>query len=116
MNNPIKFVDQFENNSHVDPERDLPNIRLMHFNNGQTIKLERKDPFGFIHVVWNKGAVPDELSGTWTTFDYARRAVEVYINNQTNKSIVESKVEKAPPYKYKQGYQGPPPASPTVIA
>ena len=104
----IKFVDQFDSNvGHSDPSRDMPNIREMHFSSGQTIKLERKDPFGFITVVWNKGAPPDALSGTFTTFDYAQKAVELYVNNETNKSVVEQKVEKAPPYKYKPGVPVP---------
>ena len=103
----LKFVDQFVENGHVDPTRDMPNVRLLNFSNGQTIRLERKNPYGFISVVWNKGPTPEKLSGIYTTFDYATKAVEIYVNNEmaSGVKVVDEPVALAPSLQYKKAYR-----------
>lgn len=67
------MLHDFENNS----TKDLANVRV--FETGTfKAKLTRTDPYGFIHVSYDKGVVPRELSGQYTTFIDAERACAAY--------------------------------------
>ena len=103
----MKFIDQFNDEGFSDPERDIPNIRLVHLDNGRTLKLERKDPWGFVHIKWDFGTPPEELRGTYTTFDLASKALMLYVNNNLFDKEVSEPVEKAPKLKYKKAYRDP---------
>lgn len=85
----MQFVDQTNVTSDNDPERDVPNQRLIHTRFGFTIKLERRDPYGFVHVVWPKGPVPEIISGAYSDFTLAKQAVNNYIESNTFNKIVE---------------------------
>ncbi len=49
---------------------------------GSTFRLERKDPHGFWYVKPNRGQLPKELSGAFTSVDQATRVVEHYANSK----------------------------------
>lgn len=103
----MKFIDQYDNEAHQDPERDTPNRRMVYLGNGREIKLERRDPYGFVHIVWDSGKTPEVLSGTYTDFDQARRALTIYINNETREEIYDEPTQKVEPVKYKKAYRDP---------
>ena len=75
----------------ADEDRDVPNQRVIHTKYGYDVKLERRDPYGFVHVVWPGGNTPELISGAYSNFDLARQAVNNYINTNTFNKIVEEK-------------------------
>jgi hypothetical protein len=103
----LKFVDQFNDEGFSDPERDIPNVREVHLNNGRTFKMERKDPYGFVSIKWDFGNPPETLRGMYTSFDAASKALMLFINNNLLDTVVPDKVEKAPPLPYKKKYRDP---------
>jgi len=100
----MRFVDEVQDQTSTDPEKDVPNLRLIHTKYGFDIKLERKDPYGFVFVGWPKGSPPSELGGAYSDFDKARLAVANYLANNTfNKAVDEPvQIEKAV---YKKRYR-----------
>lgn len=97
----MRFVD--DNSMILDDKptaKDIPNVRLIHTKFGETIRLERRDPHGFVYIVWYKGATPDVISGSFTDFVKARQALEIYLNSETFNKIVDTPVDK-PVFKYK---------------
>lgn len=103
----MKFVDQFSDAEFEDPERDIPNLRIVYTKSGRKLKLERKDPFGFVFIGWDAGNPPAELQGAYTDFDMARKALELYISNETFEKISEEPTEKVAPLKYKKKFRDP---------
>lgn len=103
----MRFVDQYDPEAFIDPERDIPNKRIVYLGNGRKIKLERRDPFGFVFIAWDAGSPPAELSGSYTDFDQARKALEIYINNNTFEEVSEEPTEKVAPLKYKKKFRNP---------
>jgi hypothetical protein len=103
----MKFVDQTDDIQFQDPERDIPNLRIVHLQNGRKLKLERRDPFGFVYIAWDKGHPPSHLQGSYTDFDQARRALENYLSNNTFETISEEPTEKVAPLKYKKKFRDP---------
>jgi hypothetical protein len=90
----MQFVDD---TTIKDAPLDIPNERLIHTRYGFDIKLERRDPYGFVYVVWNKGPTPEKISGAFSDWDKARQAVTLYLNNNTFNYVTEEPVviEKA---------------------
>lgn len=74
-------------------EEPKANERYVHTKYGFSIKLERRDPYGFIYVVWNKGAVPESLSGAYQTYDIAKQAVTNYLDASGFNKVVDEKPE-----------------------
>lgn len=101
----MRFVDQYDESGFLDPERDIPNRRVIFLGNGREIKLERRDPYGFVHIVWDAGRVPEALSGTYTDFDQARKALELYVSNNTFEKVSDEPTKKVEPVKYKKAYR-----------
>lgn len=101
----LRFVDSFDDSDTTDPSRDLPNIREVHLDNGRTFKMKRINPYGFVVFEWDRGPVPHELSGQYTSFDNARKALTLWINNNLFAKVSETPVEKAPPIQYKKAYR-----------
>ncbi len=101
----MKFVDQYDDKGFTDPSRDQPNKRSIHLDDGRTINLERRDPYGFVHVVWYNGVPPKELQGVYTAFDTATKAVTIWINNNLFAKESPVAVEKVPPIQYKKAYR-----------
>lgn len=101
----MKFVDQPEDASFQDPERDIPNLRIVYLENGRKLRLERKDPFGFVFIGWDHGSAPSELQGAYTDFDQARTALLSYLSNNTFETVSDVPTEKVAPLKYKKKFR-----------
>ena len=77
--------------------------REIHLSDGTSVKVESRDPYGHWYAKWNKGAVPKELDGCWTSAEQAVLAVKAFIGNQKyNTKVVDTPVQKAPPLEYKK--------------
>jgi hypothetical protein len=61
--------------------KDMPNLRIREVGNNK-IRMERKDPYGFVYLSYERGPLPEELKGSYTSFDEANKAVDVYIRNK----------------------------------
>lgn len=103
----MRFVDQYDPEAFIDPERDIPNKRIVYLGNGRKIKLERRDPYGFVFIAWDAGNPPAELQGSYTDFDQARKALEIYISNNTFEEVSDEPTEKVAPLKYKKKFRNP---------
>jgi hypothetical protein len=64
-----------------DPVRDLPTTRPTGLAENDYV-LKQTDPYGFWKVSREKGQVPEELSGSWTTPEKAKLAVTTYLLKQ----------------------------------
>ena len=90
----MRFVDErYDDAPETDPERDVPNVRYVHTKHGFSVKLERRDPYGFVYVTWNKGPTPEKLSGAYSDYDRAREAVTSYFCKETINKVVDEPVE-----------------------
>ena len=49
--------------------------------NGQVFKIYCIDPYGFWHIKPTKGETPLKLSGSYTSFNQAERALDGYMNS-----------------------------------
>ncbi len=56
------------------------------------LHVRRTDPYGFWNCRYEKGDVPEELKGSFTSFDEAKRAVENYLqkNKKELKELITS--------------------------
>lgn len=52
------------------------------------LHVRRTDPYGFWHCSYERGPVPEDLRGSYTSFDEAKRAVESYLS-KTRKEVKE---------------------------
>lgn len=68
----------------VDVKRDLPPRREVPTDTGNKYIIERRDPFGLWFVHMEKGQVPEQLKGAFTSVELARKAVDLY-TSQTKK-------------------------------
>lgn len=59
---------------------DAENLRVIE-TNGAKIFLHRTDPFGFWIVQFEKGQLPESLTGSYTSATIAAEAVEKYLND-----------------------------------
>lgn len=91
----MQFVDAVVEDL-TDYVRDVPNKRFLHTKHGYDIVLERRDPYGFVYVVWHKGPTPEALSGAYQTFPLAKQDVINYMNNETFNKIVDEPVTIEP--------------------
>lgn len=79
-------TDDVELNTSEDTEDDEGNAiigkRVVLTDTKLKFELQSLDPTGFIKIKVNKGQVPEELSGMYTTPFGAQRAIEAYLNKQ----------------------------------
>lgn len=61
--------------------KDIPNRREIAIGNNKLI-LERKDPYGFIDVHFERGQIPKILEGSFTSFDEAYLAIKKYFQEK----------------------------------
>jgi hypothetical protein len=61
--------------------KDIPNVRLYPVGNN-VLRATRTDPYGFVSVSYERGQVPEELKGSYTSFEEARKAIVKYIDNR----------------------------------
>lgn len=65
--------------SEIDPLRDIPNRREIPIK-GNKIIMERRDPFGFWSIWFDKGRTPDALGNSVYTSDWeAERAINAFL-------------------------------------
>lgn len=62
--------------------------RIYDLEGGNKLHCERKNPYGFISIHQDKGAVPPQLSGDYTSYDEADKAIRVYLNEK-QKAVLE---------------------------
>lgn len=67
-------------------DKDLSRHRIVELDNGNSIHLERRDPYGFIHCWLASGTFPEKspLNGVFTSWDRAFTAVDGYITERNN--------------------------------
>lgn len=53
------------------------------------IITERKDPFGFWEIHFEKGRMPESLGGQYTSYDMAERDINIYLRDKDR--VVKSK-------------------------
>ncbi len=73
----------FEN---TDPNRDEPRKKYVELENNRLI-MEREDPYGFIKIHFERGQVPEKLQGTYTTWEAARLAIKVYLQEKGREEV-----------------------------
>lgn len=70
-------------------------VRTIDLGNNK-IFIKQTDPFGLIEISFERGQVPDELSGHFTGFDYARRVVDQYLSRKKKgREVVDVELEAA---------------------
>lgn len=70
--------DIFDQNS----DKDLAAVRTFQLDNNKVI-VTKEDPYGFWSIKFEKGRIPSELSGQFTSFDIAEKAVLHYLKNKS---------------------------------
>lgn len=68
-------------------DKDLANDRKFVLDKN-VLHVRRTDPYGFWHCAYEKGGLPEELQGNFTSFSEARQAVEGYLQ-KTKKELKE---------------------------
>jgi hypothetical protein len=85
----MRFVDDgMQDASFEEPKM---NERLVHTKFGFDVRLERRDPYGFVYICWNHGNTPNAIAGSYTDFDKARQAVVTYLDTTGFNKVVEEK-------------------------
>lgn len=92
----MQFVDSPAANAYPQINQDEANVRIVHTRFGFDVRLERRDPYGFVYIAWNKGPTPALISGAYSDFDKARGALNSYLNSDTFNYIVEEPVVVEP--------------------
>jgi hypothetical protein len=71
----------------VDPKRDLSNNREVLLDNGNSYHVVKPElsQYGFWTIHMDKGQVPDELKGNFTSPKEARLAITNYLNRKSRK-------------------------------
>ena len=62
-------------------DKDLGKIRTIELENNK-INLKCEDPHGFWTVHFERGQMPEDLKGWYTTFDLAEKAVMAYLQRK----------------------------------
>lgn len=68
-------------------DKDLSNDRKFVLGKN-VLHVRKQDPYGFWKCSYEKGPVPQDLSGHFTSFDEAKKAIEKYLTSQ-NKEVKE---------------------------
>lgn len=71
-----------------DSPKDLGRHRTLALENGNKVHFKCSDPFGFWTINMDKGKIPESLSGNYTTFDHAEKAMRAYLNSK-GKEVAE---------------------------
>lgn len=75
------------------------NKRVISLKSGNKVICTRSDPYGFWGISFERGAVPAELKGSYTTFSNALKAIDLWIQ-KNNKEVGEP--DPIPELKYKK--------------
>lgn len=74
-------------------DKDLSNERVFSVGKNK-LRVKKADPYGFWSCSYEKGVTPEELSGNYTSFEEARKAIENYFtkNGKEFTEVVTDKV------------------------
>jgi hypothetical protein len=64
------------------PDKDMPRVRNTGMNLENDFVIKQGGPYGFWTVSREKGQVPDELSGLYTTPEYAKTAIKTHLEKK----------------------------------
>ena len=83
-------------------EQTEENVREVKLKTGNKIILKREDPFGFWYFHYERGPVPKQLAGAFTTVSLAERALTFFIESTAfevgeKEEIPELKTKKVGP-------------------
>lgn len=70
--------------------KDSGRHRTLEVEGGNKIHFKCSDPYGFWAVNWDKGAMPDELQGNYTSFEEAEKAVRAYLQAKKKTAALET--------------------------
>lgn len=71
----------FDDHNDFNKFRDLGANRVIELDNNK-LHVQRKDPYGFWEIHFDKGQIPDDLKGRYTSFDEAKKAIDVYLREK----------------------------------
>lgn len=61
---------------------DLSNVRSFPYGTNNAIRAERRDPYGFWHCSLERGPIAKELSGVYTSFEEAQKAIKTFLERK----------------------------------
>lgn len=64
--------------NYVDVDRDLARRRVLELDNNKII-IEKKDPYGFWYVHFERGQMPASLGGSYTSYSVAEAEIMTYL-------------------------------------
>jgi hypothetical protein len=67
----------------LSPDKDFPKQRSIELSNGNKINVTQTGPYGFWVVSYNKGQLPEEMRGHYTSYTQAEIAVNQYLQNKS---------------------------------
>lgn len=56
------------------------------------IRIRRTDPFGFCHISYERGTIPEHLKGSYTSYYEAEKAVLAYLESRPQKTTTTKSV------------------------
>lgn len=56
--------------------------RIMELPSGNKVHFKAEDPFGFVRINFDKGPTPEYLSGQYTSFQEAEKAIEAHLRRR----------------------------------
>lgn len=73
----------------IEAQRDISKNREVFLEDGSKMFIRQEDQHGFWEIKNSKGRVANKLSGAYTTFEQALRALTLYAANDLKKPIKE---------------------------
>ncbi len=73
-------------NDYEPDDEDEMGMRVVEYE-GKTYYLKFRNPYGHCHISVDKGRIPDELSGSYTTQTLAETAIKQYHSKLKEKNV-----------------------------
>lgn len=61
---------------------ELSNVRSIPYGTNNAIRAERRDPYGFWHCSLERGPISKELSGVYTSYSEAEKAIKAFLERK----------------------------------
>jgi hypothetical protein len=65
-------------------------FRKIEMDNGNTCHIRCQDPYGFWYISLERGNLPERMKGSYTSFDLALRAVNMWLKDKPEPYIAET--------------------------
>lgn len=65
----------------------VTSTKTFELDTGNTIYAERRNPYGHIHLHFDKGPLPEKLQGAYTSYDEAEKAINRYLADKKKTAI-----------------------------